>query len=59
LGGHLGEAAQVTLGLAEPSRQKRLHELPRHRWSLSSAAQAEDVQVIILDPLAGRKVVVD
>ena len=49
----------MSLGLAEPGRQKGFHEVPGHRRSHRPAAHAEDVHVIVLDPLSSREVVVN
>jgi hypothetical protein len=49
----------VSLGLAERGGQKCLDEVPGDGWSYGPAAHTQDVQVIVLDPLLGREVVVD
>ena len=49
----------MSLGLAELSCQERLDEVPGDRRSDGPAAHAEDVQVIVLDTLSGREMVVD
>jgi hypothetical protein len=45
--------------LAELCREERLDEVPRNGGSFGSAAKAEDVHVIVFDPLLGREVIVD
>jgi hypothetical protein len=49
----------MSFGLTEPSCQKGLDEIPSHRRPNGSATHAEDVHVIILDPLPGREMIVD
>ena len=50
---------KVSLGLTELGGQECLDEVPGHGRSDGAASQTEDVHVIVLDPLPGRKVVVD
>src|SRR4029450_9156196 len=49
----------MAFGLAVFGRQKRLDEIPRYGWSHRPAAHAKDIHVIVLDPLLGRKMIVD
>ena len=49
----------MSVGLAALGGQKGLDQVPSHRWSDCPATHAENVHVIILDPLPGRKVIVD
>src|SRR5215472_6361245 len=57
-GTHLTQTAQVALGLTESCRQKRLDQVPGHRRSNGPAAHANNVHVIVLDPLPSREMVV-
>src|SRR5262249_22395982 len=57
--GHLAQAPQVPLGLAELGPKERLDEVPGHGRPHGPAAHAEDVHVIVLDSLSGRAVIVD
>src|SRR6267142_3137896 len=56
---HLRQPPQMSLGLAEFGREKRLDEVPSNRRSHRPAAHAEDIQVIVFDSLAGREVIVN
>ena len=56
---HLGQAAQVPLGLAVSGGQERLDEVPGNRRAFGAPAQAEHVEVVVLDPLPGREMVLD
>jgi prepilin-type processing-associated H-X9-DG protein len=58
-GSYFAQAAKMSLGLAELSCQERLDEVPCHCRSDGPAAHAKDVQVIVLNTLSGREVVVD
>src|SRR5499427_9405739 len=58
-GSHFAQAPQVSLGLAECGGQECLDEVPGDGWPYGPAAHTQDVQVIVLDPLPGREVVVD
>src|SRR5262245_54807469 len=57
--GHLAQTSHVTLGVTELGGDERLDEIPGHRRTHRPPAHAEDVHVVILDSLAGRKVVVN
>ena len=56
---HFAQAPQVALGSAALDGEERLDQVPRDGWSYGPAAHTQDVQVIVLDPLPGREVVVD
>jgi hypothetical protein len=56
---HFFKAAQVTLGLAEFGGQEGLDEIPSYGRSYGPAAHAENVQMIVLDSLPSRVMVVD
>src|SRR5208337_3882224 len=56
---HFAQAAQVPFGSAELGCQEGLHQVPGHRWSYGPAAHADDVHMIVLDPLPGGEVVVN
>src|SRR5262249_22969353 len=58
-GSHFAQTPQVSLGLAACGGQERLDEVPGDGWPYGPAAHTQDVQVIVLDPLPGREVVVD
>src|SRR5262245_29568200 len=58
-GSHFAQAPQVSLGLAECGGQECLDEVPGDGWSYGPTAHTQDVQMIVLDPLPGREVVVD
>src|SRR5437016_4647371 len=58
-GSYFAQAPQVSLGLAECGGQECLDEVPGDGWPYGSASYTQDVQVIVLDPLLGREVVVD
>jgi hypothetical protein len=58
-GSHFAQAPQVSLSLTERGGQKCLDEIPGNGWTDGPATQTQDVQVIVLDPLLGREVVVD
>src|SRR5688572_11111203 len=58
-GCHFAQTPQVSLVLAERGSQKRLDEVPGHGRSHRPAAHANNVHVIVLDPLPGREVVVN
>src|SRR5262249_50362277 len=49
----------MTLGLTESRRQERFDQVPGDFRPHGPAAHAQDVHVIVLDPLPGREVVVD
>ena len=57
-GSHFADTAQVALGLAEPSLQKRLDQVPGYTRPHGPAAHADNVHVVVLNPLSGREVVV-
>src|SRR5262249_45633207 len=57
--GYLAQTPQVALSLAELGARERLDEVPAHGRPHGSAAQAEDVHVIVLDARPGREVIVD
>src|SRR5262245_52230947 len=58
-GRHFAQAPQVALALAKLGGQTRLDEVPGHGRSHGSAAHANNVHMIVLDPLPGREVVVN
>jgi hypothetical protein len=49
----------VPVCLTEPGIQKCFDEVPRNGWSNGSAAHADDIHVIVLDPLPGREMIVN
>src|SRR5215510_5923296 len=49
----------MSFGLAELGGQEGLDEIPSHRRSHCPATHAEYVNVIVLDPLPSRKMIVD
>ena len=49
----------MSVGLTELGGKKGLDQVPSHRWSDCPATHANNVHVIILDPLPGREVIVD
>src|SRR5258705_8022732 len=49
----------MSLGAAEFGCQEGLDEVPSHSRPNGPATHAEDVHVIILDPLPGREMIVD
>src|SRR5215470_11836286 len=49
----------MSVGLTELGSQEGLDEVPSHRRSYCSATHADNVHVIVLDPLAGREMIVD
>jgi len=49
----------MSRGVAERGAEKRLREIPRHARPDGSATETDDVHVIVLDPLARGKVIVD
>ena len=59
LGGCATGAAKMTRGVTELGGQKRLDKVPRHGRPHRPAAHAENVHVIILNPLLSREVGVD
>ena len=58
-GSNFAEATQVPFSLTEPGRQERLDEIPSHRRAHRPATHANNVHVIVLDPLPSREVVVN
>src|SRR5262245_837212 len=56
---HFAEAPQVSLGLAEFGRQKRLDKVPSDCRSHRPAAHTKNVHMIVLDPLLCGEMVVD
>jgi hypothetical protein len=56
---NFAQPAKVTLGLTESGIEKGIDQILRHRWSDRSAAHTDDVHVIVLNPLPGRKVIVN
>jgi len=58
-GSHLAEPSDMTFRTAEPGRQKRLQEVPRHGGPDGAAAHAEDIHIVIFNSLAGREVIMD
>ena len=46
-------------GVAEFSREKSLHQIPRDCGSFRPAAETQDIQVIVLDALQGGKMIVN
>ena len=58
-GRHLAQPAQMSFGPAEFGCQEGLDEVPSHSRPNGPATHAEDVHVIILDPLPGREMIVD
>src|SRR6516165_2867351 len=58
-GRHLAQPAQMSVGLTEFGGQKGLDQVPSHRWSDCPTTHANNVHVIILDPLPRREVIVD
>src|SRR5262245_28270278 len=55
---HFAQTAQVTLGLTELGTQKRLDKIPGYQRSNGTAPHANNVHVVVLNPLPGREVVV-
>lgn len=55
---HFFEPAPVALRLAEPGAQETQRTIPGHLDSSRSAAEAQDVHIVILDALARREIVV-
>jgi hypothetical protein len=58
-GVYLAQTAYVALGPTERACKKRLNEIAGHGRSDGPATHTDDVHVVILDPLTGRKVVVN
>ena len=56
---HSAETSHVALRLTEPGRQECLDEIPSYGRPHRSAAHANDVHMIVLDPLPSREVVVN
>ncbi len=56
--GHLGQASDVSLGAAEGRRNESLSVIPGDLDTHDPSAQAEDIHLIVFDPLANRIVVV-
>jgi hypothetical protein len=58
-GRHLADAPQMPRGLAVFGREKGLHQVPSDGRADRPATHAKDIHVIILNTLAGRKVVMN
>ena len=58
-GRYLAQPTQMSVCLTELGGQKGLDQVPSHRWSDCPATHANNVHVIILDPLPRREVIVD
>jgi hypothetical protein len=56
---HFAQATQVPFGLAKLRCQKCLDQVPSYGGSNRAATHTKDIQVIILDPLPSREMVVD
>src|SRR5208282_4371857 len=56
--GHLSQAPAVSLGAAEGRRNESLSVIPGDLDTHDPSAQAEDIHLIVFDPLANRIVVV-
>jgi hypothetical protein len=50
---NLAQAAQVSISFGELGRQKRLDDVPSHGRPYRSPTHANDIQVIVLNPLFG------
>ena len=55
----LAKRRQCRCGAAESGVQERLDQFPGERVAHHAAAEANHVQVVVLDPLVGRKCLVD
>ena len=53
--GDLGQSSDVPWSLAELGGEKGLDQIPRQFRSFDASAQTNQVEVVILDPLLGRK----
>ncbi len=56
---HFRQTPAMAIRTAETGREERLNELPGSRGADDEAAQADDVEVVVLDALMRRKVLVN
>lgn len=56
---YLAQAAYVAFGLAKSAGQEGLNQIPSYRRSHGPTAHADNIHVVILNPLLGREMVVD
>src|ERR1700730_373055 len=57
--GHLAQPSQVSVGLSEFGSEKRLDQIPRQFLAFDASAQTDDVEVVVLDALLRRKMVLN